>query len=486
MWLAESGTWLQSVSLEERRLSGEPVSLGVTATVAPLDNTPVAVIATNGDVVLISALHDGRVVLARGSEEPARRLAPKVLLPAQENKLFELAAAADGTGFAVLLVHGEPDRNPRDPQRSQLDVELHVFDALGHARRPAVRWKTDEASSPQLAVCHGVYHAVWFGKRGVTATRLSSALGDRTEYDLAALPGAPTNLAPLQCADDVHVYASVIDDPFESMDVAPKLLHTKLSAGGAPAWQTIALPAAPFPSYERLDMIERGDHYELMVQDDDSARFVAISGFETAQPTQRPALPNFAHCIPDSDNQQVACLTTRMREVPQPTCKELTWDIDLAFYGESQSTETQARSRSDVAFATGAAIPNPDAPAHWQVAEEQQRLRCTAPEFQPLREAIARWCSTPEMQASQEDNSYAAYCDPQDPQSLLAWATSCNSEPERCGPPPLSNIPSVDREEFEAGERVEFARMNCSVWLSRTESPDQKTWEVVDRECGGD
>jgi hypothetical protein len=246
-----------------------------------------------------------------------------------------------------------------------------------------------------------------------------------------------------------------------------------------PSWQSVKLSAPPYGRNRYLDVHTRESGVQLMAQGK-TAKLVTLALEKSARVTQELEVPRYSTCLGLSDGTQAICAETKSDNAADPACpQQSTKSITLNFYGQPV-LRAIANTKSYDYWASGA-IPDARAPAAWSLELERTLVRCTAPEFRDLRDALTAWCTNPATKPS-ESQGHRAFCEREEPQSLLSQATNCSDLPAKCGPAPLVRVPAVDRLEFERGERVEFNHMNCSVWFSR----NAKGWRVVDRDCTGE
>jgi hypothetical protein len=475
--------WSQAIDVKGARLLGAPVELREIDTLVYGTTRPLTIPLGGGDLALVAALANGRLTLTRGSPNPARRVAPKILGNPSELEVQGFAATASGDGIALLVLRGQHMEDISAP-RGPMDVELHWLDARGEALRAPMRWTAVAGSTPRIATCAGRLYLAWFGNPGVTITRISASLERAPEQILGSTRGVPVDLGPLVCTDGgVRLFSSWRNSVM-SFELAPTLKTIDIASEptkGAkpPSWQSLKLSAPPYSRNRYLDVHTREGGVQLVVKSQ-PAKLVTLASEKNARVTQQLDLPRNPTCLPLSDGTQAICAETESEKAGDPECPQQgTKSIRLSFYGQP-ALQPAANAKSYDYWSSGP-IPDARAPAAWSLEHEKALVRCTAPEFQGLRAALTAWCTTPATKPS-ESAGYRAFCELEEPQSLLSQAIHCSDLPAKCGPVPLVRVPAVDRAEFERGKRVELNHMNCSVWFAR----NAKGWSVVDRDCTGE
>jgi hypothetical protein len=242
-----------------------------------------------------------------------------------------------------------------------------------------------------------------------------------------------------------------------------------------PTWKTIKLPEPPYAVRESLEVHEASAGTQLVVQGRSGARLVTI---KNDQVTPGLTLPPNAACIAGKDGTRAACAETQRRTVKDGKCNRAEYSIDLRFYG---ATVAATPAQPNYEYWSNTGIPDANAPAAWERAKDASLVKCSAPEFGGLRDALSAWCADPKHKPT-ADQGYLAFCDQKEATSLLSQAKSCTARANDCSPAPSFDMPSVDKKSFERGKRVEFRYLNCSVWFARS----GKAWRVADHECEGE
>jgi hypothetical protein len=149
--------------------------------------------------------------------------------------------------------------------------------------------------------------------------------------------------------------------------------------------------------------------------------------------------------------------------------------VDIKVYG----TGASAVPLGGQEFWESGVLADVDAPSEAEMARRASRLSCGEPGWEKLRKALQVFCHA---HAADNAGNLEAFCAADQEGALLYQATHCTNLPKSCPTSRRAIAPSVDRREYERGERVELSAMGCSVWFARQAGD----FQVVDRECGGD
>jgi hypothetical protein len=497
LWADHDGTWAQRFDLAHGSALGVPLALG------ELDDAgvPYVFALPDGDAAIFGLLADGRVTFARGSEAPARRVAPKVVVPRAARVVRSLAASATGSGLVLLLLRQATDQELRgnDPQ---IDAELHWLDAKGKPLRAPLIWKTPFGVEARMAACRDVLYLAWDTVPEVRVTRLSNDGRVRAEM-LLPPPQADSGaeLGPLLCTP---VGARLVSGwkKSDEFDFESKISVSEISGSEAlPArgrWSTLALPGvpqdltlkeSPFGAYATSAglkvLLAKADHRRFVGLDLGTGKVEAAS--------DSPKLPNGTPCIPTSDGRRALCVESQKKE-QAPGCEDYVARLTATFVGTSTATSASTPRVSAPApylDARGAAVPDPGALSDEEERERRALLRCGEPGWDGLRKAIQSFCedlrarhiaAKKKRKKIEDEWMLKDYCGEQ-PSSLLFQATNCTGRPLACEHSSVSSILSVERAEFEQGSDHLFLDFRpCELYLAG----GGDTWRVVDHECGGD
>lgn len=476
LWIGEQLVpFAQVADLQTGKLLGSAVSMSTPVGASASLDQPVPVALPGGDLALVSALRDGRISVMRGSENASRRFAPQVVSPASELEVVELAAAAVSDGLAILVLRGAHREDLRDPRRS-IDYEMIWLDAAGHAKHPSVHWKGAVGYSPRIATCGGRQYLAWLSNEGLVTSSFSAAYERSAEQVLRFGNGVAANSGPLLCTADGARFASGWRKDPTALELNPELRVVDLGPKVAqPAWKMIKLPEPPYVHRDWLEVHETSAGTQLVVQGRTGARLVTL---KNDQVTPGTSLPKNASCVATHDGTRAACAETQRRVIKEGKCNRGEYSIDLRLYGASVAGSP---AQPSYAYWNTAPIADAGAPAAWERARDAALLKCSMPEFAPLRDALSAWCTDPKLKPT-ADQGYLAFCDEKEATSLLSQAKTCTARANDCSPAASIDLPSVDRKSFERGKRVELGYLNCAVWFTRS----AKGWRVVDHECEGD
>lgn len=483
-WIGEENMpWVQAVEMDGRHLLGTTIAWGEIATAARPIYQPLLVPIPGGDVAVVGVLVDGRVTVMRGSENPTRRFAPKVAVPARNLEVFDLASVASADGIALLVLRGEHSDDLTE-SRSSMAVELQLLSPRGEQLRPPMQWKSAFGVAPRIAICGGRYYLAWQGNSAVVATSVSPDFERTPEKLFRYTRGVAANLGPLVCTDrGAQLFTAWRRSP-ASFDLASSVNIAELSASDGTqgsrvgVWKTVALPAPPRVDNRRIDVTVGATGVHVILQGSAGAKLVTLASVENPRVLRELDLPNLG-CIPTRDGAGAVCVESKRSPTTGTACPRETTSIRVASYGTSPLRGVPSTEKFE--FWAAGSVPNARAPAAWALEREKSLLRCGTPGFSELRDALAAWCASVATKLTVAQGR-SAFCDMAEPTSLLAQAKSCSDGTKTCGSPSLESVPSVDRAEFDRSKRVEFTHLNCSVWFSK----GAKGWSVVDHECAGE
>jgi hypothetical protein len=482
-WLDDkSALWTQLMAASGRELLGEPTVIPDIATALRPLYQPLTIPLLRGDVAIVGVLASGRITVTRGSEEPARRFAPKVFGASNDLEVLDVAAAARGEGLIVLTLRGPHLDDPR-AVRDVVDVEVRLLDADGNQVNQPLAWKSPFGVSPRITTCGGQYFVALQTNAGIRTTTISADFGRASTKLLPYERGVAADLGPLRCNGTGARLFSGWRKSATSFDLAPLVnvaeIRDKEPAPKGRAWKTVKLSAPPYIERGRLDVYPKGDDYQVVVRGARAASLVTITADALTSKSTSLSLPRFASCVPLSGGEQASCSEIRRNTTVSGACENITTEIKVSTHGTDVSSGLTRTAGSS--FWLVRPVPDADAEPTWVRERERSLVRCTAAEFRPLQDALREWCENTSTRPSVA-NGFRAYCDTAESESLLSQATNCGTKPRECGPSPLENIPSVSREDFERGKRVELGYMNCSVRFSRVGT----RWQVADHECEGE
>jgi len=494
VWADREGAWAQRFDLARGSSLGVPLALG------ELDesNQPYVFGLPDGDAALFGMLRDGRITFARGSEVPARRVAPKVVVPRGSRGVQSLAASATNNGLALLLLR---DLEPKDRYGNHApnDAELHWFDANGKQLRAPLLWKVPFGIQARLAACGDHLYLAWSVVGGVLVTRMSSS-GERRAETL--LPPQEANydalVGPLLCTP---TGARLLSGWEKSDEFKPEAkvslanINATEALPGQGRWTTLPLPGEPqlltlkeypfgaYASTAGLKVLVKKDGQQVFVGLDPAAGKVeALPG--------APTLPPHTPCIPTSDGRRALCVASEGSQ-PKPECKAYVHRLTASFIGDASAAQPSMSSPAPAPFfdVRAAAVPDPRARSDAQEKERRSWLRCGEAGWEGLRSAIQSFCdqlrkqhraAKKKSEKQELEDELKGYCG-EGPDSLLFEATYCTDEPLVCGNPGVSSILSVERAEFEQGsEHLGMKVGHCDLYFSGKGD----TWRVVNEECG--
>jgi len=482
LWAAENGRlWAQSIDPAIGAMLGAAAELGQLATgTGSLDRQPIAVPLSDGDLALVGLLANGRVTFARGSAAPARRVTPKVVVPATPEDVLGLAAAESRGGTTVVVLRAPADygSTTRKPP-AWMNVELHALGPTGATLQPPLRWKTDSGFRPRVASCGDQRYVVWESANKLVVTSVA-ADGKRSDQRVLAGRNSFGWPGPIVCQDDAAILVTGWHRGVLSSENLRELSIAQVTPSSAKLqWKTLKVPAPPqdvLVNAGRLAANLKGGQLFVSIAREQYGQFVALD--LRTQKLRTLSLLTPAHqtqCIAVADGGRAVCAASEP-VAANPPCANSPARVLLSFVGNTVA----AAPRAKYEFWTLGAIPDPDVPSQSELTSRRGRLRCGEPGWNEIREALAAWCRSDvtDVHAGAEP----AYCSPDASNSLSYQASRCTDVPSTCPVSKYALVPSVDRAAFEKGERIELSYLNCSIFLKR----DAGKLKVVDRECTGE
>jgi hypothetical protein len=467
----DGSVWTQWVDAAQGSTFESPVSLGrLNAGEWPLEAQPLSVPLPDGDLVLIGALGDGRISFVRGSRVAERRVAPRVVVEAEDTSLLGVAASATPAGIALLLLRRASgfDHEIRSFAHD-MSVELYSIGAAGELTQPPIRFGAPGGSGPAVLRVGAQTFVMWHSG-DTLITHFVADDGTRATRTLRLPAGRLPVTADLLATDGgVNVTVGqrrALGEP----DLLPELLLAELRPSSADIpWRKLKLPGAPIrPSFNSASLAVRtlSSSNVLVVRLDSGKQLVSVdtrSGVVTTHDAHMPR--NEDACIATGDGNFLCA--TAQRDAASSQCPVKRARIEL------MSTRALLPVEQTTDYWPAGQISDVDrrAPADRWVTE---RVGCMDSAFAPLRAALTAWC-----QSERRDD---VFCGAHEPTSLLFQATNCRDYPESCPRASHRKPLSVDRRAFERGEAVELTYLSCSVAFERNAAG----WAVVNGECEGD
>lgn len=482
LWASLGGRlWAQSIDAKNGGLLGREVELGYLATPGgAFAQQPLALALPDGDLVLVGRLRDGRVTFARGSDDAARRVAPRVIVPADSRDVLSIAAAESGTGVSLLVLRAPEGYDPRLRRSpNEMLAELYALGPTGESAAPPVRFQTEFGSHPRIASCEGQRYLVWEHANDLKITSVSAGDQRSPQRVLAGRKslGWP---GPIVCdGADAVLAQSWQRDVFASENL-PELTIARITPAGAkPKWKTIQLAAPP------RDVQAVDGRPAVQLRRDRLYAWIGTTGRDelvrvplTTLKVQRLPLaipPHQAHCVALADGARALCAASK---APDPQrCTTAPSRTTFSFVGY----EKLAPRREASSFWNAAgSIPDPQSPSASERSWQRGRVMCGDPGWSDVRDALEAWCSgDPKADTWRAEPSL---CGHGLEHSLRYQATHCTNEPVTCEPTRHRLIPSVDRAAFERGEHVELSYQNCSLYFER----EAGKLQVSSGECTGE
>lgn len=484
LWAAENGhLWAQTIDPMTGTLLGAGTQLGqLTTGSGPVADQPLAVALHDGDLALIGLLADGRITFTRGSENAARRVPPRVVIPPTEGEVIGLAAGtASADRVTVLVLRGPPDFDRQSLRPApHMQVEFYVIGANGEASPPQ-RWTSAHGFAPRVASCGSNQYLAWQSADHIVFSVIGADGQRSPDYIVPpARKRTLSHLGSLLChGPDAQLLVSwkrTITSSETTREVSVAVL--KPTHAIKPQWKTFQLPGPPdsvLLNGGQLAAHQTQAAVEVLVDREQYSQFIEIDLQRQKLAALPLRVPRRHECLPLSSTR-VLCASSKAVD-PSDSCPNAPARVEFSFFGEILASPTPQPAFSYWKVAT---IDQPEAVSAATAARQQKRLRCGEAGWNGLRQALELWCAGD----AREDDARAltVYCSRDDEASLLYQAQRCTNLPARCLPSKFTIVPSVDRAEFEQGQRIELSYMNCSVWFAR----ESGSLRVVDRECGGD
>ncbi|HET6331887.1 MAG TPA: hypothetical protein VFG30_01675 [Polyangiales bacterium] len=362
-----------------------------------------------------------------------------------------------------------------------VEIELVTLGPSGDSAGASLRWQTRQAYAPRIARCENLRFLAWESMGDVVVSTVSSEAERSAERIVSTGRGSVGKLSRMFCQDRAAwLAASWQRDPFASENTN-ELAFVKLPEGASRlAWQKVKLPGQTrdiLLNDGALSAYGTATQLIVEIQQKQMPQFVRVDLQAQKVASSRLVLP-WSHdtCLPVSNGSGAVCANA-VRDESATVCPNLPSRVDLTLLGETSTVPAAALSAE---FWTHGSIADADAPNTAARARRAKRVYCGDADWKLLREALATWCAS---QAKADPTRVReVYCASDKEYSLLYQATKCTNLPAACPASKLSLTPSVDRAEFDEGQRIELSYMNCSVWFAR----DGATMHVADSECSGE
>jgi hypothetical protein len=483
-WVDEHVTWGQFIDTALGKPTGAPIALGHLSGDEPQDR-PQVVALPDGDVAYVGVLPNGRVSFARGSEAPARRVAPKVVLPSEEHAVRELALAAHGGGVGLLVLR------EMGYMVSTEAVQLQLLDARGEPLGPGREWTTPPASSPRMAECGGTLFLAWEAGRDVLVTRVPTTaegalaappFGTQT---FVALPQVAARLESLTCEGaDARLLAgwhSMSGKAAARASISSALL-TATASGKRGKWSTVRLPGPVLgrDGFAAIDPESGHAHVAIERAGKVESIRVDLAGAQLVPTSEPRSLSSSAVCVPSAADRFV-CVDVQSKTVSEECyLKESTLEYTFPGFAAAGAPAPGGAGREYFA-PTVAGIPE---------SERAARHFCGDPGWDALQVALANWCRDPAGAGvrfgpgADEDEealggTFDGYCGSA-PDSQLSQVMQCTDQPPSCKPQADRRL-AVDRKglEFGSEELWLIGPGNCSVRFSGKPG----AWRVAEAAC---
>jgi len=481
-WSAEDGaTWTQLFDLAAGETSSEATSLGrLGAGERPLADQPLVVPLPAGDIAMLGVTADARVTFTRGSEVALRHVPPSISIAASQEAIAAIAAGADDDGVVLALLRAPKGVEPSARAPSKLVLELQWLGARGEPKTslPIRRPTAADASNLHVSRCAERYYVVSSSGRELLVQSIDGAGHGGPERRLKA----PRLAGPgvLECIAQKAVWVAGVQPSPTSSQLASELMLLDLTQLDTtkPEWRWIGLPApprTPLINGERLAAHARAGGIDVLIARKATSQLIHL---DLASGQTEPVLDvglAERECLLAPSAKRAVCAAARPND-PTSSCSNMPSRVELSFYGESGAVAAASRQTY---FQTGA-IPDPDAPAAAQKARRATRVSCGEPGWSDLRKALEMFCSAEPRTGNAA--RYKSYCAADAEGSLLYQVQRCTNLPKGCPPSRRGSVPSVDRRQYERGERVELSYLGCAVWFAKKAGE----FQVVDHECAGD
>lgn len=423
--------------------------LGEAVAIAPTygDYGFQAVADQQGDLFLVSRLHDGRIAFLRGSPSPEQRVAPAVVAAAGARDQWPRGFAAAGDRVFVALGRSVG-------QTAFVTSDWMTMSSRGdHASKPAEI--SARGFAPILGECGGRAYAAW----------------ERPGVGLVAgvLPGlARTRPSRAPEKDALRAIVCVHDQAWAVAYTVDQLALAEISPRGQiGAWRSLAVPGA-------IEGMEAGkEGLTIFVANEGQLRPGQLDPAALTLTMTDDPLPVSTWSVDacrDPEGQLV-CGARKIDRVGQGDCppSQETPFVVFAGHGHGGAARPPGRLHAAAELFVSGAIPEPDRRSPAQQQEAADQVDCGTADWLPLADALVAHCAGTQAACGED---------------LLRIVTSCHAMTCGLGPRP-DQLPPLSRRALRSGTLTQSIMGNGTNWDVHYRRKRDGRWTVTSIDADG-